>query len=756
MDTYSALKNDLLNVNASIASLFSKTNSINDLSNQSYEDWDNSCTLIRRQLSEELIRVAVVGSIKSGKSTFVNAFLNGDHLKRGAGVVTSIVTKVRRGPSLRARLYFKTWDEVNSDMNQALILLPDFSLSGSNDTLDIRRSEDRASLESALTALSPDLLVSNGTCNANNILLQSYLKGYDRVREILSSDERTLVYGDDRFDEHRAFAGNDHLAVYLRDILLETNCDNLAEFIEVADCQGSDSPNPFHLAMIQDYLNLTHLTIYVVSSRTGIRQADIKFLSMIKQMGIIDNIQFVVNCDLNEHESLRDLEALIQKVKDDLSYLKPNPEVFTFSALLNLFRVEKEHLSSKDQHRLVQWEKDSELSQFSDNQTDAFMSAFQRKLNQERFALLLENQMHRMKVMVSEGKHWIAVNQEILTRGTDQIQELVNKIEAYQAQIGKIQSMVKNTLDGSLGRLKGELKKDIDRLFDQKPEGVVEQINNFIAHCDLQVETYRTKLAESGFNHTMYLVYQGFKQLLDEFMANKVNPQVLRFVRDEEEKIGQYLSTILEPYDVMIQDALSEFNQNLSEIGIATLEKTNQTIERPNVEAVKSIAGLELPPAVATLRYSAKIKTEAILRLGVYTVVHIFKRMLKKPIQDDAGRQFDALKDGGRRMKNETEKSIRFHMRDHKENIKFQYLCRLADAMAGALKELLVSRFQAHAENLLNMVDEIRSQKLDKERVTEVLQQMEQQASEIDDNITNIQDRMTSADMENGKLYAVK
>ena len=95
-------------------------------------------------------------------------------------------------------------------------------------------------------------------------------------------------------------------------------------------------------------------------------------------------------------------------------------------------------------------------------------------------------------------------------------------------------------------------------------------------------------------------------------------------------------------------------------------------------------------------------------------------------------------------------------MRDYKENVKFQYLCRLADAMAGALKAALASRFQAHADNLLNMVDKIRSQKLDKVRVTEMLQQMAQQANEVGDNIIKIQGRMTRADMENGKLYAVQ
>ncbi|RLC10893.1 MAG: hypothetical protein DRH43_05365, partial [Deltaproteobacteria bacterium] len=52
----------------------------------SLEGWKSTTTRIERQLGEETIRIAVVGSIKSGKSTLVNAIFGGDYLKRGAGV----------------------------------------------------------------------------------------------------------------------------------------------------------------------------------------------------------------------------------------------------------------------------------------------------------------------------------------------------------------------------------------------------------------------------------------------------------------------------------------------------------------------------------------------------------------------------------------------------------------------------------------------------------------------------------------------
>ena len=101
--------------------------------------------------------------------------------------------------------------------------------------------------------------------------------------------------------------------MYLKDVALSVDSPALDSNTEFADCQGSDSPNPLHLAMIQDYLHLSHLTIYLISSRTGLREADIRFLNLIRRMGIIDNVLFVLNCDISEHQTLQELETLRKK-----------------------------------------------------------------------------------------------------------------------------------------------------------------------------------------------------------------------------------------------------------------------------------------------------------------------------------------------------------------------------------------------------------------------------------------------------------
>src|SRR5210317_1925347 len=156
MDTFSTLKNEILNINRDVSLLFSTAKSIPGMGDYSFGEWEKTCDHLPRQLAEDTIRVAVVGPIKSGKSTFLNSIFRGEYVKRGAGVITSIVTRVRRGEHLRAKLFFKSWDEVNTEMEQALVLFPSLNWRSENETIDIRQEKERHELKRALSELSAD------------------------------------------------------------------------------------------------------------------------------------------------------------------------------------------------------------------------------------------------------------------------------------------------------------------------------------------------------------------------------------------------------------------------------------------------------------------------------------------------------------------------------------------------------------------------------------------------------------------------
>jgi hypothetical protein len=248
MDEYKSIKDEIIQVKQDLDRLFDTVKAVPGLVEPVFSRWRRACDTVEEQMSEDVVRLAVVGAIKSGKSTFINALLGADYLRRGAGVVTSIVTRIRGGHGLKARLVFKPWDEVNADIEQALVLFPASLWEMDRGAFDIRHSSDREALGRALAAVGTDLLIRNGRRSENGILLSAYLEGYARVAELVGAETSVRVFEDGEFQRHQEFVSADALAVYLQDVLLEIEAPLLEDDLELADCQGSDSPNPLHLA----------------------------------------------------------------------------------------------------------------------------------------------------------------------------------------------------------------------------------------------------------------------------------------------------------------------------------------------------------------------------------------------------------------------------------------------------------------------------------------------------------------------------
>ena len=108
MPDFDELNKQLVQVSDELIQLLTDAEKISNAANQGLSQWKTTCRTLGEQLAKETMRIAVVGAIKSGKSTFVNTLFGGDHLKRGAGVVTSIVTRVRSpGETVAGHLAFE-------------------------------------------------------------------------------------------------------------------------------------------------------------------------------------------------------------------------------------------------------------------------------------------------------------------------------------------------------------------------------------------------------------------------------------------------------------------------------------------------------------------------------------------------------------------------------------------------------------------------------------------------------------------------
>ena len=745
MDTYKRLKDEILGVNQDVLELFSTAKSIPGMADYSFGEWEKTCESLPSQLAENIIRVAIVGTIKSGKSTFLNSIFKGEYVKRGAGVITSIVTRVRNAERLLAKLFFKSWDEVNAEMEQSLVLFPSGNWLAEDGRFDIRQKKEREKLQKALDELGAEHLITRSTRNINNVLLTSYLKGYESVKEHIGSETGIQVYEDDRFPDHKTYVGNETLAVYLKDVLLEISSDTVRSNIEIADCQGSDSSNPLHLAMIQDYLLLTHLIVYVISSRTGLRQADIRFLSMIKKMGIMDNIVFVVNCDFSEHDSVDELQSLIGRIQEEIAMIKPDPAVYCFSALYNLFSTLEDQLSDKDRLRYDYWKADLELIEFSNKNSAGFEEVFYESLARKRYALLLRNHIERLGVILAGTTDWIGINRDVLTNDTDSATLILKKIESHQKRLNQIKSSIKKTLSGAIPDIKKELQREVHRFLDAQAGPVASDLRNFIRSYTPATDKFQSNPGSVDFSQNLYLLFQDFKQALDAHISEVINPEVLRFVQDKEKRIEAHFEALIIPFESIIEDAYEEFNGLLGRNTAAAGAKKRAPKAGTRVESVIKTSDVSPPPLVAALHYSAKVRTEAVMRLGFYRALKNVKTLFKKSSEPKGKQAIKALDNAARRIKRETEKSVVFNLKDYRENLKFRFLFKLVDATSEGFAQAVLERFQAYFSDLSATVEGIGTNQKDKTRAIKILDEMDEVCQTLDARICKVREEIEQA-----------
>jgi hypothetical protein len=196
----------------------------------------------------------------------------------------------------------------------------------------------------------------------------------------------------------------------------------------------------------------------------------------------------------------------------------------------------------------------------------------------------------------------------------------------------------------------------------------------------------------------------------------------------------------------MVHDAISQYEGALAQLDTVRWPAGASSFDSvPDLESVKRSIGLSLPPAAATMRYSAHIKTDAVLRLGLYALLRFVRRALKKPLGEKGDEQIQALVDGIRRMKRETERSIQEHFRDYQENIKFQYLRKLVDAAGQHLFESLTEHFQIYVSDLKTLAESMHGERSDKEQIIKALH-------EIAEDMAGIQSRIETLRRDVGEM----
>ena len=173
--------------------------------------------------------------------------------------------------------------------------------------------------------------------------------------------------------------------------------------------------------------------------------------------------------------------------------------------------------------RLLQWEQETDVFQFSDQETQRFLDTFTEKLNSEKFRLLLANPIERIHAIADSVSHWISMNMDLLNQDADHAGAVIEKINQHQKRILQLQSMVQSTLNGHMEKLKRVLKSNTDNFFDFKTSGPMTSIMHFIHRQHIDLTGYRDRVKLDGFTKALYLVFQEFRQQLDTFVAESAS-----------------------------------------------------------------------------------------------------------------------------------------------------------------------------------------------------------------------------------------
>ena len=176
--------------------------------------WQGQLEAVRDVCEQSALRIAVVGPVKSGKSTLINALIGRDLLKRGAGIITSFVTRVINNEFPHARIELKSFDEITSELKRAISMLP-FPVERKS-SWDLRSPSDRETIREIVGSAIRDKSGGSSPLNPNALLLLSLVEGFENVESYLREGQFILKFGPEELDGHHKFVSNESLAVYVK------------------------------------------------------------------------------------------------------------------------------------------------------------------------------------------------------------------------------------------------------------------------------------------------------------------------------------------------------------------------------------------------------------------------------------------------------------------------------------------------------------------------------------------------------------
>ncbi|RJR42203.1 MAG: hypothetical protein C4567_07685 [Deltaproteobacteria bacterium] len=661
------------------------------------EHWLKVLDEVRGHVSEDTCRLAVVGAVKSGKSTAINALLGQDVLKRGAGILTAMVTRIQPGPEPGAVLKFKEWPEINGEINRALGLLPVSRLKERAAPLDLQQAADRELLFQVLAEARQDDIWTEGSLDPNYLLLKSYLEGFDQVQGLLRSANVLSLAGPD-LARHRDMVTREATAVFLKDVLLTVPFPWPAAGLEFGDCQGSDSPFPQHLAQVLAYLVKSDLALYVVSSRVGLRQADFQFLGELNRMGLLPHLHFILNLDLGEHASLEEARQIRDRVARELAPWQPEPRVYAFSALkllLDRRRSSGETLDQREAGLLSVWALDQAAAAFSGQEAARFQEDLLAAVQRLQSRRLAGGSLSQVQMVALGLKEQLELTLGLLGRDLEALQKVEGHLQARRQPLESTLDNLDRTLNGAGMHLKKVLKDRVNSVMDRRYGKVGSALTGFIRDYEPNWDRLLLPEAPGSFRPALYQLFQECVRELTQYVTAEANVSLVEFIREQEGWLRSELIRVETPLLLSLQDALTLYYREIEALGFPAAAPALEMAAPPRPSS------LEVPLLNLQLDPGWWLDAEVWVRSGAGFLERYWEAVKRRlGLKNEADPRQQLLRDLGRALKSVKEwllEQVKVQVIDYEERLKFQYFLPLVDqwlkqqetALANTMKSLI-------------------------------------------------------------------
>jgi len=689
--------------------------------------WNEQLGQVRSSLEDPLLRIAVVGTVKSGKSTLINALVGKDLLKRGAGIITAFITRLITHGEIEGWVELKPWPQVLDELNASLRMIPHYSdMMDEDHSLDIRLAEDRDRIEGLLERMRDEWSQKDGHLDPSHLLLRGYLDGYGRVEQFIGYEANRVHFDRHSLDQHQRYVGSEGQAVYLRDMELHYPLAWLGESIELADCQGIDSPNPLHFALLQQYLLKSHLILYVISSRSGLREADFRLLDFIRTLKMLPQTFFVLNADLDDHPHLLDLESLADRVRSELSWVVRNPRFFTFSALYHLVAQLEDSASDRERRHLQLWQEETSLVQL----TEAGFAALRESLTQvvcgQRLRVLCGSGLNRLSIVAGSVMNTVAAQRKLLDDSLEDVLQTAEGLKDKQDRLLGSLETLKNAISGLRSSLCDEIDRVVDPFFDLAQGRIINETLEVVENYPIHFEHEKDLADYRWLFHQFHRQYRGFRQSLARYLVEKVNLQLIEFAKMEEASLCERLRRAAEAFWTLFAAALEDYRR---ETGLFDAERR---AARDLPEANWQVRGLIAPP-----NFSAFVDQGAIgrgillMKLGLAGFTRLlgdFRSRLGKAGElllgekKHEGMSREAIK----LLKKEARRELIQAFGEYRNQFKSDYLYRIVDGETSRLLQDFELRAEMVQVNLGDLLQQRQTEGAGRESLVETLTQAHQ------------------------------